>query len=132
MYIAECADNSLYTGWTCDLFRRIEAHNSGRGSKYTKSRRPVKLCYWETFATKQEAMRREFQVKQLTRAQKLDLIEKGKRRTKDAGDAIWVLESHERARHFYEKIGFVPDGTRMEQEIGGKKLAEIRYIMKSL
>ena len=76
MYIVECSDQSLYTGWTNDLSKRMKAHNAGRGAKYTKSRRPVKLCYWEAFDTKQEAMSREAQVKRLTRAQKLELIQK--------------------------------------------------------
>lgn len=74
MYILKCGDNSLYTGWTNDLAKRIKAHNSGRGAKYTKSRRPVRLCYWETFETKQEAMSREARVKRLTRAEKMELI----------------------------------------------------------
>ncbi len=78
MYIVECSDQSLYTGWTNDLARRMKAHNAGRGAKYTKSRRPVKLCYWEAFDTKQEAMSREAQVKRLTRAQKLELIQKNR------------------------------------------------------
>lgn len=78
MYIVECSDQSLYTGWTNDLSKRMKAHNAGRGAKYTKSRRPVKLRYWETFDTKQEAMSREAQVKRLTRAQKLELIQKNR------------------------------------------------------
>lgn len=78
MYIVECSDQSLYTGWTNDLSKRMKAHNAGRGAKYTKSRRPVKLCYWEAFDTKQEAMSREAQVKRLTRAQKLELIQKNR------------------------------------------------------
>ena len=58
-YIVRCCDNTLYTGWTTDLDRRMEAHNSGKGAKYTRSRRPVELIYAERFDTKQEAMRRE-------------------------------------------------------------------------
>ena len=77
-YIVKCRDSSLYTGWTNDLSKRMKAHNAGRGAKYTKSRRPVKLCYWEAFDTKQEAMSREAQVKRLTRAQKLELIQKNR------------------------------------------------------
>ena len=73
-YILQCADGSLYTGWTNDLKHRISAHNSGTASKYTKTRRPVKMVYHETFDTKQEAMRREYAIKQLTRKEKLDLI----------------------------------------------------------
>ena len=74
-YMVRCADGSLYTGWTNDLARRVAAHNAGRGAKYTKSRRPVELCYAEAFATKEEAMRREAAIKRLSRAQKLALIE---------------------------------------------------------
>lgn len=77
MYILECSDNSLYTGWTNDLAKRIKAHNSGRGAKYTKSRRPVRLCYWETFETKQEAMSREARVKRMSRAEKMEMLHNG-------------------------------------------------------
>lgn len=58
-YIVRCADGTLYTGWTNDLKKRIKAHNSGKGAKYTKTRRPVELVYFEHFATKEEAMSRE-------------------------------------------------------------------------
>lgn len=74
-YMVKCRDTTLYTGWTTDLDKRLEAHNSGNGAKYTKSRRPVKLVYFESFSTKQEAMRREWEIKQLTRKEKLRLIE---------------------------------------------------------
>ncbi len=73
-YIVECADGSLYCGWTNDLDKRITAHNEGKGAKYTKSRLPVKLVYFETFDTKEEAMRREWRIKQLCRAQKEKLV----------------------------------------------------------
>ena len=73
-YMVECSDGRLYTGWTNDLGGRVRAHNAGRGAKYTKSRRPVKLVYHETFATKQEAMRREYEIKHYTRTEKLALL----------------------------------------------------------
>lgn len=73
-YIVRCADDSLYCGWTNHLTERIRAHNEGKGAKYTKSRRPVCLVYYESFSTKQEAMRREYQIKHMTRKQKLELI----------------------------------------------------------
>lgn len=73
-YLVRCADGSLYCGWTNHLKNRICAHNEGRGAKYTKTRRPVELVYYETFPTKQEAMRREWEIKHLTRAEKLSLI----------------------------------------------------------
>lgn len=73
-----CADGSLYTGWTTDPERRLKAHNGGRGAKYTRSRRPVELVYLEQWDTPREAMRREWQLKQLSRAEKLKLIEEKK------------------------------------------------------
>ena len=57
-YMVRCRDDSLYTGWTNHLEKRVEDHNSGRGAKYTKSRRPVELVYYEQFETKEDAMRR--------------------------------------------------------------------------
>ena len=56
-YILQCADGTLYTGWTNDLEKRLTAHNKGTASKYTRVRRPVSLLYYETFETKEEAMR---------------------------------------------------------------------------
>ena len=73
-YIVQCSDGSLYTGWTNNIEKRINDHNSGRGAKYTKSRLPVVLAYWEEFKTKEEAMRREWEIKQLDRKAKLELI----------------------------------------------------------
>lgn len=74
-YIVRCADGTLYTGWTNDLKKRIKAHNAGKGAKYTKTRRPVELVYFEHFATKEEAMSREYHIKQLKHAQKQALID---------------------------------------------------------
>ena len=76
-YILKCSDETLYTGWTNDLEKRINAHNAGKGAKYTKNRRPVELAYYEEFATKEEAMSREYASKQLTRRKKEELIKKG-------------------------------------------------------
>lgn len=73
-YILSCADGTLYTGWTNDLDRRLTAHNAGRGGKYTRARLPVSLVYYEEFETKQEAMAREWAIKQLKREEKLRLI----------------------------------------------------------
>ena len=72
-YMVRCRDDSLYTGWTNHLEKRVEDHNSGRGAKYTKSRRPVELVYYEQFETKEEAMRREWEIKQMTREEKKEL-----------------------------------------------------------
>ena len=77
-YILECSDGTLYCGWTNDLEKRLTAHNSGKGAKYTKSRLPVKLVYNETFTTPNEAMSREYAIKKMTRSEKIKLIkEKG-------------------------------------------------------
>ena len=74
-YIVCCKDGSYYTGWTNDLIKRLEAHNSGKGAKYTRSRHPVTLVYYEEHFSKEEAMSREWQIKQLTRAQKIKIIQ---------------------------------------------------------
>ena len=73
-YLLQCADGSLYCGWTSDLERRVKAHNAGQGAKYTRSRRPVELVYWEEYNTREEAMRREWQIKQMRRRDKEKLI----------------------------------------------------------
>ena len=73
-YIIRCKDDTLYCGWTNNLEKRISSHNAGTGAKYTRNRHPVELVYYETFETKEEAMRREYEIKQLTRKKKLMLI----------------------------------------------------------
>ena len=73
-YLLRCADGSLYCGWTNDPERRLAAHNAGRGSRYTRSRLPVALCYLEPCQTRREAMRREWQIKRLSRAEKEKLV----------------------------------------------------------
>lgn len=75
IYIVQCSDGTLYTGWTNDVPARIAAHNSGNGAKYTRSRRPVLLLYEEELPTKQDALRREYEIKRMTRKQKLCLID---------------------------------------------------------
>lgn len=79
-YILSCRDGSLYTGWTNNLEKRVQAHNSGRGAKYTKPRRPVALAYYEEFQTKELAMKREYEIKHMTRREKLRLIEEKEKR----------------------------------------------------
>lgn len=74
VYIVKCSDESLYTGWTNSLEKRIKAHNNGKGAKYTKARLPVELVYFEEYEDKIEAMKREYEIKQLTRTKKLKLI----------------------------------------------------------
>lgn len=73
-YMVRCRDGSLYTGWTTDVERRVKAHNEGKGAKYTHSRRPVKLVYYETFETKAEAMKREYAIKHLDKEAKEKLV----------------------------------------------------------
>lgn len=75
VYILECADGSLYTGYTNNLQKRIQTHNAGKGAKYTRSRLPVRLVYSEILETKHSALCREYAIKQLTRVQKLFLIQ---------------------------------------------------------
>ena len=74
VYMVRCADSSLYTGWTTDVERRVQCHNSGKGAKYTRSRLPVELVYYETFETKEEAMAREAAIKKLSKGRKELLV----------------------------------------------------------
>ena len=76
VYILLCADDTLYTGYTTNLENRIKKHNLKLGAKYTRSRLPVKLVYFETFADKSMALKREIQIKKLTRIEKLALLQK--------------------------------------------------------
>ena len=69
-YIVRCSDGTLYTGYTNDIEKRTEAHNAGKGARYTRSRRPVELVYYEEYPTKEEAMSREWHIKRLTRKKK--------------------------------------------------------------
>lgn len=75
VYILQCADGTLYTGWTMDLERRLRAHNSGQGARYTRGRRPVRLVYQEEQPTRSAAQKREAAIRRLSRAEKLKLIE---------------------------------------------------------
>ena len=76
IYLVRCSDDSLYCGWTTDLKRRIDAHNGhiSGGAKYTRGRRPVTLVYAESFHQKQEAQRREYAIKRMTKSKKWSLI----------------------------------------------------------
>ncbi|EDT74374.1 GIY-YIG domain protein [Clostridium butyricum 5521] len=75
VYIIECSDGTLYTGWTNNLDKRIEQHCNGTGAKYTRGRGPVTLVYHEEFNDKRDAMRREYEIKRYSRINKLKLIE---------------------------------------------------------
>ncbi len=77
-YILECGDGTYYTGYTNNLEKRLETHNAGKGGKYTRTRLPVRLIYTEEFDTKNEAMSREWAIKQLTRQEKEKLIKEYK------------------------------------------------------
>ena len=73
-YLLRCSDGTLYCGWTDNIEKRLAAHNSGKASKYTRSRLPAELVYYETFDTKQQAMSREARIKRLSRREKLALV----------------------------------------------------------
>lgn len=75
VYIVRCSDDTLYTGWTNNLEKRVEKHSNGTGAKYTKSRGPVVLVYHEEYEDKKTAMKREYEIKQFTRQKKLELIQ---------------------------------------------------------
>ncbi len=74
VYLLECRDGSFYCGQTNDLEKRLDLHNKGVASKYTSRKRPVRLIYSEEYATRSEAMKREYQIKQLTRKEKEELV----------------------------------------------------------
>jgi putative endonuclease len=74
VYIVECADGSLYTGWAVDVEQRVKVHNAGRGARYTRLRGPVKLVYAEEQPDRVAAMKRELEIKRWPRARKLKLI----------------------------------------------------------
>ncbi len=76
VYILRCNDGTLYTGSTDDVARRQDVHNSGKGAKYTRSRRPVVVVYTEECESYSAALKREYAIKQLTRKQKMELIKK--------------------------------------------------------
>jgi len=71
VYLLRCADGTLYTGWTYAIARRVQAHQDGRGARYTRTRRPVELIYRERCASRRAAMRREIEIKKMSRARKL-------------------------------------------------------------
>ena len=73
VYMLRCSDDTIYTGWTTNLEKRIKTHNDKKGAKYTKSRTPVTLIHYEIFETKSEALKREARIKKLTRTEKIKL-----------------------------------------------------------
>ena len=76
VYLLRCADGTLYCGWTTDLERRLAAHNAGRASRYTRSRLPVELAWSQAQPDRGTAMREEVRIKQLSRAEKLALVDR--------------------------------------------------------
>lgn len=74
LYMLECADGTLYTGITDDVPRRFRAHSEGKGAKYTRGRGPLKLVHTETCGTHSDALKRELEIKKLSRAKKLELM----------------------------------------------------------
>lgn len=76
VYIVRCSDDSLYTGVALDVDDRVKRHNSGKGARYTRSRKPVELVYTETVGDKGDALRREYDIKQLSAKDKRRLIER--------------------------------------------------------
>ena len=76
LYILRCGDGSLYTGITDDVQRRLKAHSQGKGAKYTRGRGPLELVHQESCGSHSDALKREIEVKKLTRAQKMEMIEK--------------------------------------------------------
>lgn len=75
VYIVRCADGTYYTGTAGDLDRRLDQHNSGRGAKYTRGRRPVQLVYWEQMDTIGKALSREKQIQRMPRSKKIVLVQ---------------------------------------------------------
>ena len=75
LYILRCKDDSLYTGITTNVEKRLETHRAGKGAKYTRGRCPLELVYWEECGTHSDALKRELEIKALTRQQKLLLIQ---------------------------------------------------------
>jgi len=74
VYTVQCSDGSLYTGVTTDVQKRVEAHNGTGGAKYTRTRRPVTLAYQEPCQSKSQALKREYEIKRMSRAKKLEMI----------------------------------------------------------
>ena len=103
-YIIKCSDNTLYTGYTNDLKKRIKAHNEGKGAKYTKpaTKRPVKLVYYEEYEDKHTALSREAKIKKLTRKEKIKIIKDKDMRIKNINEALDYIHS---TNKFGSKLG---------------------------
>ena len=119
-YIVRCSDGTLYTGWTTDVELRVRTHNSGKGAKYTRSRLTVTLVYYETYPTRQEAMRREWEIKQLTREEKKRLID-GKKHCLESEKPLIDDENHCLEGEEYKKLLF----QRVEKAMIAKSITPI-------
>ncbi len=115
-YIVSCADGTWYTGWTNHLLRRIGAHNSGKAAKYTHSRTPVQLVYAERHSTKQEAMRREYAIKQLSRKEKERLARCGCRQQDKKDASFGGAEQEKYMGKIYYLMGKSASGKDMLYE----------------
>lgn len=94
VYILKCSDNTLYTGWTTNLEKRLKVHNSGKGAKYTRVRLPVEIVYFEEFEDKKDAMKKEYAIKQLSRQEKLKLIDREMKKWKneEMKEFMWIID----------------------------------------
>lgn len=126
-YLLLCADGSLYAGWTNDLRRRLHAHNEGNGAKYTRSRRPVRLVYAESFDTKEEAQKRECQIKKMRRIQRLALIQSGMEH-----EALTALLEDINKKNNKGEYYFMTEKKVMLTEDGYNKLVEKLDYLKSV
>lgn len=104
VYILKCSDNTLYTGWTNDLIKRLKKHNSGNGAKYTRSRLPVEIVYFEIHESNIDAQKREFYIKKhLSRNQKLELINRAENGYQCRNNLVLTKPEHTPLKDFITK-----------------------------
>lgn len=113
-YVLRCSDGSLYAGYTVDLNRRLAAHQTGRGARYTRSRRPVALAGTWQFADAASALRAEYHFKRLTRADKLLVVESDRRDEVFAGGLPWHAESSSATIAHQESASIAAEANRGE------------------
>lgn len=130
VYMLACADGTLYTGYTTDVERRVAAHQRGSGAKYTRGRRPVRLCYVEICPDKSTAMHREWELKQLTRKQKLSLAHEKQlvqSQFAQSAQAYVTSSSHADADKLAEMVGWLapePNFITLDIATGGGHVAK--------
>ncbi len=93
VYILECSDSSLYTGYAVDLKKRLKMHNEKKGAKYTRGRTPVVIRYFEIMCSKEEALSREHEIKKLSRLKKIELINKQKPEKLKQMEDLWIIKN---------------------------------------